>query len=91
MYSGVKPSKPLSVWTSLLRDGRVVSQSPLTALPKRTTSTEVSVVPMAGSLTLGPDMPPGPCTLQLTVTEAADTKHRPRAQQWADFEVLLAR
>jgi hypothetical protein len=43
----------------------------------------VRVIPIAGLLSLGADVPPGAYTLQVTV--GADRKRR--AVQWADLEV----
>jgi VWFA-related protein len=88
IYDGLKPSaaQGLEMATALLRDGRVVYQSPfapVTTAPRQ--GRKVRAIPVAGKLALGPDMPSGPYTLEVIV-RGKDAKKRER-RQWLDFEV----
>jgi hypothetical protein len=47
----------------------------------------VRVIPIAGSLDLGKDVPSGPYVLEVTVARAREGKVNRHASQWVDFEV----
>ena len=88
IYDGLKPADAagLEMATALLRDGRVVYQSPfapVTTPPRR--GGKVRAIPIAGKLALGADMAPGPYTLEVIV-RGKDAKKLVR-KQWLDFEV----
>jgi VWFA-related protein len=88
IYDGLKPTDAgsLQMATALLRDGRVVYQSPFApiAMPARE-GDKVRAIPIAGTLALGSDMPAGPYTLEVIV-RGKDGKRLER-RQWLDFEV----
>ena len=72
--------------TALLREGKVVYQSPFS--PVKTgprADAKVRAIPVAGKLALGKDMPAGPYTLEVIV-RGKDAKKLER-RQWLDFEV----
>ena len=73
----------LQMSTSLLQGDRVLYESRWTRVNAPPRQGRVRVVPIAGRLSLGHDVPPGAYTLQVTV--AADRKRR--AAQWVDLEV----
>ena len=73
--------------TALLREGKVVYQSPFSPVTDdaaRATA-KVRAIPVAGKLALGKDMPAGPYTLEVIV-RGKDAKKLER-RQWLDFEV----
>ena len=80
---GEKAAQALDMSTALIRDGRVVYQSPAEPVRARQAETPVRVIPIAGLLTVGNDVPPGPYTLEVSV--GAGSKRR--ATQWVDLEV----
>jgi hypothetical protein len=85
IYDGLKADEPsLTVSTTLVRNGRAVYQSPAT--PARSDG-KVRVIPIAGSLDLGNDVPSGPYLLEVTVARARKGKVDRHASQWVDFEV----
>jgi VWFA-related protein len=88
IYDGLRgdAAERLEMSTSLLRDGRVVYESPWTPVKAAPGADDLRVLPVAGQLSLGADVPPGTYTLQVNV--AADRKRR--AAQWADFQVRHA-
>ena len=87
IYDGLKGDNPdLQMATAVIRDGKVVYQSPfapVTASPK--SGGKMRAIPVAGTLALAPDMPAGPYTLEVTV-RGANAKKIER-KQWLDFEV----
>jgi hypothetical protein len=88
IYDGLKSrdASQLQMGTALIRDGKVVYQSPFT--PVTATAREsatVRAIPIAGTLALGRDMPAGPYTLEVTV-RGKDPKKLAR-RQWLEFEV----
>jgi VWFA-related protein len=88
IYDGLKPAaaQGLEMATALLRDGRVVYQSPfapVTTAPRQ--GRKVRAIPVAGKLALGADMPAGPYTLEVIV-RGNEPKTLER-RQWLDFEV----
>jgi VWFA-related protein len=88
IYDGLKPQEAaqLQMGTALLRDGKVVYESPfapVTASPRG--GAKVRAIPVAGKLALGKDMPPGPYTLEVIV-RGKDAKKLER-RQWLDFEI----
>ena len=85
IYDGLRvaAAERLQMSTSLLRDGRVVYESPWTPVKTARGDDDVRVLPIAGKMSLGADVPPGAYTLQVNV--AADRTRR--AAQWVDFEV----
>jgi VWFA-related protein len=87
IYDGLEDSTGLTVSTALVRNGKIVYESPETPVPPPAKKTPVRVVPIAGSLDLGKDMPSGPYSLQVIVARHHDGKIVRRAAQWVDFEV----
>lgn len=85
IYDGLRgeAAARLQMSTSLLRDGRVLYESPWTPVRARAAGETPRVIPIAGKLSLGGDVPPGPYTLQVNVT----SEGRRRAAQWVDLEV----
>jgi hypothetical protein len=87
IYDGLDDETVVQVSTALLREGKALYRSPATPIaprpPKPKGKDAARVVPIAGLLTLGDDVPPGPYTLQVIVS--AGTKKT--ALQFADFEV----
>jgi hypothetical protein len=88
IYDGLKPeeTRGLQMATALLRDGRVVYQSPFAPVitPPRHAG-KVRAIPIAGKLALGADMPAGAYTLEVIV-QGKDAQRIDR-RQWLDFEV----
>jgi VWFA-related protein len=84
IYDGLRgaATERIQMSTSLLRDGRVLYESPWTPVRARAAEAGPRVIPIAGRLSLGHDVPPGPYTLQVNVS--ADGRH---AAQWVDLEV----
>jgi VWFA-related protein len=88
IYDGLKDSTGLMVSTTLVRNGKTVYESPETPVPPAAAKKgPVRVIPIAGSLDLGKDMPAGPYSLQVIVARHRDGKIDRRAAQWVDFEV----
>ena len=87
IYDGLKDDNPdLQMATAVIRDGKVVYQSPFTPVTASAkTGGKMRAIPIAGKLALGLDMPPGPYTLQVTV-RGKDAKKLER-KQWLDFEI----
>ena len=88
VYSGLDDgdSGGMRVSSALLREGRVLYRSPETPVAPPTAPAakgDVRVIPIAGLLSLGDDVPAGPYTLQVIV-EAGKKR---TAFQFADFEV----
>jgi VWFA-related protein len=87
IYDGLDGDDPMRVSTALLRDGKALYRSPDTPVaPRRAKATAKNaarVVPIAGLLTLGDDVPPGPYTLQVIV----EAGRKRTSRQYADFEV----
>jgi VWFA-related protein len=87
VYDGLGQSDALQVSTALLRDGKPLYRSPETPVTVRREAPAgkdaARMVPIAGLLTLGDDVPAGPYTLQVIVNAG---KKR-AAYQYADFEV----
>jgi hypothetical protein len=90
IYDGLSGEEAgdLRVSSALLRDGRVLYRSAETpAAPVSVTTTphgnEPRAIPIAGLLSLGADVPPGPYTLQVIAT-AGKTRV---AAGFGDFEV----
>jgi hypothetical protein len=86
VYDGLDGDDAVQVSTALLRDGKAIYRSPSTpfgARPATPKGKDTRVVPIAGLLTLGDDVPPGPYTLQVIVNAGK----RRTAYQYADFEV----
>jgi hypothetical protein len=87
IYDGLKDADPnLQMAAAVIRDGKVVYQSPftpVTASPK--IDGKMRVIPIAGTLSLGRDMPAGSYTLQVTVRGRDATKLE--RTQWLDFEI----
>ena len=88
IYDGLEPddAAQLQMGTALLRDGKVVFQSPfspVTASPRE--GGTLRAIPIAGKLGLGKDMPAGPYTLEVIVRGRNAKKLERR--QWLDFEV----
>jgi VWFA-related protein len=87
VYDGLDADDALQVSTALLRDGKSLYRSPETPVAGRAQKPKdkdtARVVPIAGLLTLGDDVPPGPYTLQVIVNAGK----RRTAYQYADFEV----
>ncbi len=88
IYDGLKPEDAghLQMATALLREGKVVYQSPfspVTATPRA--GKKLRAIPIAGKLALGKDMPAGPYTLEVIV-RGQDGRKLER-KQWLDFEI----
>jgi VWFA-related protein len=88
IYDGLKPADAagLEMATALLRDGRIVYQSPfapVTTPPRQ--GGKVRAIPIAGKLALGAEMPPGPYTLEVIVR--GRNANKLVRKQWLDFEV----
>ena len=87
IYDGLKDANPdLQLSTAVIRDGKVVYQSPftpVTAAPK--SGGRMRAIPVAGTLDLAPDMPAGPYTLEVTVRPA--NARKAERKQWLDFEI----
>ena len=87
IYDGLKDDNPdLQMATAVIRDGKIVYQSPfapVTASPK--SGGTMRVIPIAGTLALGSDMPAGPYTLEVTV-RGRNAKKLER-KQWLNFEI----
>jgi VWFA-related protein len=87
IYDGLKDDNPdLQMSTAVIRDGKVVYQSPfapVAATPK--SGGKLRAIPVAGTLALAPDMPDGPYTLEVTVR--AGTARKGERKQWLDFEI----
>ncbi len=87
IYDGLKDDNPdLQMATALIRDGKVVYQSPftpVTASPK--SGAKIRTIPIAGKLTLDRDMPAGPYTLEVIVRGPKEKKLE--RKQWLDFEI----
>jgi hypothetical protein len=87
IYDGLKDDNPdLQMATAVIRDGKVVYQSPfapVTASPR--SAGTMRVIPVAGTLELGSDMSAGPYTLEVTV-RGPNAKKLER-KQWLDFEI----
>ena len=77
----------LEMSTSLLRDGRVLYESPWSAVRARPRTGDTRVIPIAGRLSLGADVPHGPYTLQVSVSQNENGRRRMRADGWVDLEV----
>jgi hypothetical protein len=88
IYDGVgDASTNLSTFATLLRDGRTVYQSQASPVTSRQKPGAMRVVPVAGKLSLGRNMPRGAYTLRVTVSQARGGKVERQASQWVDFEV----
>jgi VWFA-related protein len=88
IYDGLKPADAdsLQMGTTLLRDGRVVYQSPFSAVrPPARQGGKVRAIPIAGKLALGADMPAGAYTLEVIVR--GKNRGKLERRQWLDFEV----
>jgi hypothetical protein len=88
IYDGLKPEDAghLQMATALLREGKVVYQSPfspVTATPRA--GKKLRAIPIAGKLALGKDTPAGPYTLEVIV-RGKDGRKLER-KQWLDFEI----
>jgi hypothetical protein len=87
IYDGLKEENAeLQTTTAVLRDGKIIYQStstPVTAGAKL--GGKVRAIAIAGTLTLGLDMPAGPYTLEVTVRRAGSKKLE--RKQWLDFEL----
>jgi len=87
IYDGLKDDNPdLQMATAVIRDGKIVYQSPfgpVTASPK--IGGKIRAIPIAGTLSLGRDMPAGSYTLQVVV-RGRNTRKLER-KQWLDFEI----
>ncbi len=88
IYDGLKPEDAghLQMATALLREGKVVYQSPfspVTAAPRA--GKKLRAIPIAGKLALGKDMPAGPYTLEVIVRGKDERKLE--RKQWLDFEI----
>ncbi len=87
IYDGLKGDNPdLQMATAVIRDGKVVYQSPftpVTANPKA--GGKIRAIPIGGTLSLGRDMPAGAYTLQVVVRGRSTRKLERR--QWLDFEI----
>ncbi len=88
IYDGLKGADPaLEMATAVIRDGKVVYQSPFTPVTASPSSArKMRTIPIAGTLNLGQDMPAGPYTLEVTVRRR-DGKKFVAWKQWADFEI----
>ena len=76
----------LMMSTALLRDAKVVYENEPTPVNARSANSTVRVIPIAGRLALGHDVPAGTYTLQVTVNQrGGGTKGV--ARQWIDFDV----
>jgi len=77
----------LTTQARIFRDGTPVFEGD--AMPLKFASpTDPKRLDLAGSLSLGANLPPGEYVLQIVVTDQlADAKHR-TATQWIDFEVV---
>lgn len=73
--------------TSLLRDGRVLYESPWSAVRAQPRTADTRVIPIAGRLSLGADVPNGPYTLQVSVSQNDRGRRRVRADGWVNLEV----
>jgi VWFA-related protein len=87
IYDGLKDANPdLQMATAVIRDGKIVYQTafiPVTASPK--TGGKIRAIPIAGTLSLGRDMPAGSYTIQVVV-RCRNTRKLER-KQWLDFEI----
>jgi VWFA-related protein len=87
IYDGLgAAAERLTMSAALMRDGKVLYESESTPVDARVQDTSVRVIPIAGRLSLGHDVPPGAYTLQVTVRERRGGKER-TARQWVDFDV----
>lgn len=88
IYDGVSDDgRQLATFATLLRDGREVFRSQPTPVSAREKKGDIRVVPVAGRLSLGRQMPRGPYTLQVTVAEARSGRTLRQTSQWVEFEV----
>ena len=78
--------KRLMMSTALLRNGKVVYKNNPTPVDAPSAGGAVRVIPIAGRLSLGHDVPAGPYTLQVTAAEPGGGS-KGIARQWIDFEV----
>ena len=87
IYDGLNDADPnLQMAAAVIRDGKVVYQgpfTPVTASPK--TKDKMRVIPVAGQLALGRDMPAGRYTLEVMVRGPKGKKLE--RKQWLDFEI----
>jgi VWFA-related protein len=87
VYDGSPRDKsPLTATTTLLRDGRIVHQSPPVPVESKGGSGPVHVVPSVGRLPLA-NIAPGFYTLRVSVARVRNGRPAPQATQWATFEV----
>jgi hypothetical protein len=84
---GAAQAAQLEMSTSLLRDGRVLYESPWSAVRAQPRTADTRVIPIAGRLSLGADVPNGPYTLQVSVSQNDRGRRRVRADGWVDLEV----
>jgi len=80
-------TRGFSATATVLRDGKpVVEAAPVSIAPAAGAS-PVAPVAFRGSLQLGADVKPGVYTLQVALLPDDVNAKKPRAVQWADFEV----
>ena len=87
IYDGLKPADggTLQMATTLLRDGRVLYQSPfapVATVPRQ--GHKIRTIPIAGKLALGADLADGPYTLEVIVRSDARKLER---RQYLNFDV----
>jgi VWFA-related protein len=74
----------LAMSTALLRDGKVLYESPASPI-KAAATDRLRVIPIGGMLSLGKDVPPGTYSLEVRVSRRDNPEQV--AQQWTEFEV----
>jgi len=87
IYDGLKDDNPdLQMATAVIRDGRIVYQGPFTPVTAQAKAGgKIRAIPIAGTLSLGHDMPAGAYTLEVVVRGRNSRKLE--RKQWLDFEI----
>jgi len=87
VYDGLSEENrgALTMSTALLRDGKVLYESPVSPIKAPDASDRMRVIPIGGMLSLGKDVPAGTYSLEVRVSRR--DKPKQVAQQWTEFEV----
>lgn len=87
IYDGLQDATlPLQMSAAVIREGKIVYQSPFAPVTASPTSDHtLRIIPIAGALSLGQDMPDGRYTLEVII-RGPDAKKLER-HQWVDFEI----
>jgi VWFA-related protein len=88
VYDGrEKRDEGFSTQATIMRDGKAIYTSPLAPIGGADdAATPVGTVRVGGTIQLGPGLPPGIYTLQVSVGASGKNRSR-QASQWSDFEV----